>query len=162
MVILQLKTMQWNPAISKGKRPGWYVGPFTTLFRLFHFNTTTMSETSTQGNDMMLTQIITQLIQLWHILQICQRQIGFFSLWYWHVWTERHHVEIKPWGVDFLAPRCWIGEACACCRLFVTDNECRLNGQDLREVRPYQCRHCRKKFSLKHQLDTHHRIHTGE
>ncbi|XP_061144772.1 zinc finger and BTB domain-containing protein 16 isoform X4 [Syngnathus typhle] len=28
--------------------------------------------------------------------------------------------------------------------------------------RPYQCQHCPKKFSLKHQLDTHHRIHTGE
>ncbi|XP_051921457.1 zinc finger and BTB domain-containing protein 16 isoform X1 [Hippocampus zosterae] len=43
-----------------------------------------------------------------------------------------------------------------------SDNECRLNGQDLRGERPYQCRHCPKKFSLKHQLDTHHRIHTGE
>ncbi|XP_061531059.1 zinc finger and BTB domain-containing protein 16 [Phycodurus eques] len=54
------------------------------------------------------------------------------------------------------------GEACARCRLFVTDCESKSNGQDLRGERPYQCQHCPKKFSLKHQLDTHHRIHTGE
>lgn len=28
--------------------------------------------------------------------------------------------------------------------------------------KPYQCKSCTKKFSLKHQLDTHHRVHTGE
>ncbi|KAF7657246.1 hypothetical protein LDENG_00029870 [Lucifuga dentata] len=28
--------------------------------------------------------------------------------------------------------------------------------------KPYKCQHCPKKFSLKHQLDTHHRVHTGE
>ncbi|KAJ0066114.1 hypothetical protein NL108_001336 [Boleophthalmus pectinirostris] len=28
--------------------------------------------------------------------------------------------------------------------------------------KPYQCKHCSKRFSLKHQLDTHHRVHTGE
>ncbi|XP_077432928.1 zinc finger and BTB domain-containing protein 8A [Vanacampus margaritifer] len=50
------------------------------------------------------------------------------------------------------------GEACARCRLFVTD----FNGEDLSGERPYQCKHCPKRFSLKHQLDTHHRIHTGE
>uniref|UniRef100_A0A3Q2PDH0 Zinc finger and BTB domain containing 32 n=1 Tax=Fundulus heteroclitus TaxID=8078 RepID=A0A3Q2PDH0_FUNHE len=26
--------------------------------------------------------------------------------------------------------------------------------------KPYQCKHCPKRFSLKHQLDTHHRVHT--
>ncbi|XP_015804458.3 zinc finger and BTB domain-containing protein 16-A [Nothobranchius furzeri] len=31
-----------------------------------------------------------------------------------------------------------------------------------RGEKPYQCKHCPKKFSLKHQLDTHHRVHTGE
>uniref|UniRef100_A0A3P9H2G3 Zinc finger and BTB domain containing 32 n=1 Tax=Oryzias latipes TaxID=8090 RepID=A0A3P9H2G3_ORYLA len=33
---------------------------------------------------------------------------------------------------------------------------------DNRGEKPYQCKHCPKKFSLKHQLDTHHRVHTGE
>ncbi|XP_051966496.1 zinc finger and BTB domain-containing protein 16-A [Xyrauchen texanus] len=28
--------------------------------------------------------------------------------------------------------------------------------------KPYQCKQCSKRFSLKHQLDTHHRVHTGE
>ncbi|XP_076833332.1 uncharacterized protein zbtb32 [Brachyhypopomus gauderio] len=28
--------------------------------------------------------------------------------------------------------------------------------------KPYQCKHCSKRFSLKHQLDTHLRVHTGE
>ncbi|XP_053743354.1 zinc finger and BTB domain-containing protein 32 [Synchiropus splendidus] len=28
--------------------------------------------------------------------------------------------------------------------------------------KPHRCQHCPKRFSLKHQLDTHHRIHTGE
>lgn len=27
--------------------------------------------------------------------------------------------------------------------------------------KPYQCKHCNKRFSLKHQLDTHLRVHTG-
>lgn len=27
--------------------------------------------------------------------------------------------------------------------------------------KPYQCKHCGKRFSLKHQLDTHLRVHTG-
>uniref|UniRef100_A0A3B1ILP3 Zinc finger and BTB domain containing 32 n=1 Tax=Astyanax mexicanus TaxID=7994 RepID=A0A3B1ILP3_ASTMX len=26
--------------------------------------------------------------------------------------------------------------------------------------KPYQCKHCSKRFSLKHQLDTHLRVHT--
>ncbi|XP_061674835.1 zinc finger and BTB domain-containing protein 16 [Syngnathoides biaculeatus] len=54
------------------------------------------------------------------------------------------------------------GEACACCRLFVTDCESQSNRQDLRGEKPYQCQDCPKRFSLKHQLDTHHRTHTGE
>lgn len=33
--------------------------------------------------------------------------------------------------------------------------------RDNRGEKPYQCQHCPKKFSLKHQLDTHHRVHTG-
>ncbi|XP_061144770.1 zinc finger and BTB domain-containing protein 16-A isoform X2 [Syngnathus typhle] len=52
------------------------------------------------------------------------------------------------------------GEACARCCVF--DCESQFNGQNLTGERPYQCQHCPKKFSLKHQLDTHHRIHTGE
>uniref|UniRef100_A0A3B3V804 Zinc finger and BTB domain containing 32 n=1 Tax=Poecilia latipinna TaxID=48699 RepID=A0A3B3V804_9TELE len=36
------------------------------------------------------------------------------------------------------------------------------NARDHRGEKPYQCKHCPKKFSLKHQLDTHHRVHTGE
>ncbi|KAM9782499.1 uncharacterized protein zbtb32 [Neosynchiropus ocellatus] len=28
--------------------------------------------------------------------------------------------------------------------------------------KPHRCQHCPKTFSLKHQLDTHHRVHTGE
>ncbi|XP_049587241.1 zinc finger and BTB domain-containing protein 16-A isoform X2 [Syngnathus scovelli] len=50
----------------------------------------------------------------------------------------------------------------ACARRCVFDCESQFNGQNLTEERPYQCQHCPKKFSLKHQLDTHHRIHTGE
>ncbi|XP_054639222.1 zinc finger and BTB domain-containing protein 16 [Dunckerocampus dactyliophorus] len=52
-------------------------------------------------------------------------------------------------------------EARARCRLFEKDRHSQSNGQDLRG-RPYQCLHCPKKFSLKHQLDAHHRVHTGE
>nr|XP_057940594.1 zinc finger and BTB domain-containing protein 16-A [Doryrhamphus excisus] len=53
-------------------------------------------------------------------------------------------------------------EACAKRRHFEKDRHSQSNGQDLRGARPYQCQHCPKKFSLKHQLDTHHRVHTGE
>ncbi|XP_036994365.2 zinc finger and BTB domain-containing protein 32 isoform X2 [Artibeus jamaicensis] len=28
--------------------------------------------------------------------------------------------------------------------------------------RPYSCSVCGKRFSLKHQMETHHRVHTGE
>ncbi|XP_061918219.1 zinc finger and BTB domain-containing protein 16-A [Entelurus aequoreus] len=52
------------------------------------------------------------------------------------------------------------GESCARCRLFGKDPQS--NAQDHRGERQYQCQHCPKKFSLKHQLDTHHRVHTGE
>ncbi|XP_077382014.1 uncharacterized protein zbtb32 [Festucalex cinctus] len=54
------------------------------------------------------------------------------------------------------------GEACARCRLFATNCESQTDGHDLKGARPYQCQRCPKRFSLKHQLDTHHRIHTGE
>ncbi|XP_035480834.1 zinc finger and BTB domain-containing protein 16 isoform X2 [Scophthalmus maximus] len=57
------------------------------------------------------------------------------------------------------------GEACAGCRLCgrgdVVQREPPSNQQDHRRDKPYQCQHCPKKFSLKHQLDTHHRVHTA-
>ncbi|XP_057689699.1 zinc finger and BTB domain-containing protein 16-A isoform X2 [Corythoichthys intestinalis] len=53
------------------------------------------------------------------------------------------------------------GEACAQCKTSVTDCTSSSNEQDLREARPYKCQHCSKRFNLKHQLNTHHRIHTA-
>ncbi|CAN9514350.1 unnamed protein product [Ophioblennius macclurei] len=57
------------------------------------------------------------------------------------------------------------GKRCAGCQLcggrdaLQPEPETRRNH---RGEKSYQCRHCPKKFSLKHQLDTHHRVHTGE
>ncbi|XP_053289407.1 zinc finger and BTB domain-containing protein 16 isoform X2 [Pleuronectes platessa] len=59
------------------------------------------------------------------------------------------------------------GEACAGCQLCgrgdVVQREPpsnQLERQSTSGEKPYQCKHCPKKFSLKHQLDTHHRVHT--
>ncbi|XP_047453638.1 zinc finger and BTB domain-containing protein 16 isoform X2 [Mugil cephalus] len=58
-----------------------------------------------------------------------------------------------------------IGKTCAGCRFCGrgdgAQHEPDMRG-DHRGEKPYQCQHCPKKFSLKHQLDTHHRVHTGE
>ncbi|RVE62531.1 hypothetical protein OJAV_G00157900 [Oryzias javanicus] len=48
-----------------------------------------------------------------------------------------------------------------CGRRHAQQHEAETRG-DSRGEKPYQCKHCPKKFSLKHQLDTHHRVHTGE
>ncbi|XP_019948179.1 zinc finger and BTB domain-containing protein 16-A [Paralichthys olivaceus] len=60
------------------------------------------------------------------------------------------------------------GEACAGCH-FRGKDEVQREQPTNHQVRqstsgdkPYQCKHCPKRFSLKHQLDTHHRVHTGE
>lgn len=49
----------------------------------------------------------------------------------------------------------WTGEACVGCQQ-------QSHQQEHKGEKPYQCQHCPKKFSLKHQLDTHHRVHTGK
>lgn len=61
-------------------------------------------------------------------------------------------------------PVIWTDVACAGCRFCGRDaaqHETQSHRQDHRGEKPYQCQHCPKKFSLKHQLDTHHRVHTG-
>ncbi|XP_034467897.1 zinc finger and BTB domain-containing protein 16-A isoform X1 [Hippoglossus hippoglossus] len=61
------------------------------------------------------------------------------------------------------------GEACAGCHFCGRGDVVQrvppsnhLERQSTSGDKPYQCKHCPKKFSLKHQLDTHHRVHTGE
>ncbi|XP_076016867.1 zinc finger and BTB domain-containing protein 32 isoform X2 [Genypterus blacodes] len=58
------------------------------------------------------------------------------------------------------------GEACTGCSFYgggdAVPYAVHSRRHDNRGEKPYQCQHCPKKFSLKHQLDTHHRVHTGE
>lgn len=69
---------------------------------------------------------------------------------------DRHNLTPSP----FYSHLFNAGEACARCHM--------KGGEDVAHQRerggekPYQCQHCPKRFSLKHQLDTHHRVHTGE
>lgn len=53
---------------------------------------------------------------------------------------------------------------CGACRFTGSRNVSgeRSRQQEHKAGKPHQCQHCPKKFSLKHQLDTHHRVHTGE
>ncbi|XP_061572555.1 zinc finger and BTB domain-containing protein 16-A [Cololabis saira] len=57
-----------------------------------------------------------------------------------------------------------LGKSCAGCRFCgkAEAAECEKETREDSREKPYQCKHCPKKFSLKHQLDTHHRVHTGE
>lgn len=67
-----------------------------------------------------------------------------------------HNITPSPFNSHLLTA----GEACTRCH--------NKGGEDVAHQRerggekPYQCQHCPKRFSLKHQLDTHHRVHTGE
>lgn len=66
------------------------------------------------------------------------------------------------------------GRECQHCSVLPQDSVCRFCGKGATQTRghsheaeqrmdkPYHCKHCSKRFSLKHQLDTHHRVHTGE
>ncbi|XP_033836514.1 zinc finger and BTB domain-containing protein 16-A [Periophthalmus magnuspinnatus] len=51
---------------------------------------------------------------------------------------------------------------CRFCGRDMTKPGIRAHETERRLDKPYQCNHCSKRFSLKHQLDTHNRVHTGE
>ncbi|CAL8261166.1 unnamed protein product [Boreogadus saida] len=71
------------------------------------------------------------------------------------------HVFVNPHHASLLTERCTAssGEAY---RRYRTGGEGGGLSPPQPGAKPFQCLRCPKRFSLKHQLDTHHRVHTGE